>query len=213
MSTEVRKTLEKELQAAFALTASSHPNLKASKNKLGLFSSNQKLGEIYIQHLRTADGYYAGIELYTCEALDFCTMQQPPYPSRLLNSSFMSQSSLSEQTKQFGDELGGVIRTPPPQEISATTAKINDRIAKFYLPKAENCILGTHALIADVIAEPDSYAYPLLTGLFAARKNKLDLNSLICKELLNTKAVFGDKRFDLALAKEILKVRSNNAAC
>ncbi|WP_185823560.1 hypothetical protein [Xanthomonas sp. GW] len=94
LSTEVRKALEKELLAAFALTASSHPNLKASKNKLSLFSSNQKLGEIYVQHLRTADGYYAGIERYTCEAMDFCTMQQPPYPSRLLNSSFMSQSSL-----------------------------------------------------------------------------------------------------------------------
>jgi len=213
MSTEVRKALEKELLAAFALTASSHPNLKASKNKLSLFSSNQKLGEIYVQHLRTADGYYAGIELHTCEAMDFCTMQQPPYPSRLLNSSFMSQSSLSEQTKQFGDEIGGIIRTPLPQEIGATAAKIDDRIMKFYLPKAENCILGTQALIADVMAEPDNYAYPLLTGVFAARKNKLDLNSPICKELLNTKAVFGDKRFDLALAKEILEVRSDNAAC
>jgi len=63
------------------------------------------------------------------------------------------------------------------------------------------------------MAEPDNYAYPLLTGLFAARRNKLDLNSPICKELLNTKAVFGDKRFDLALAKEILKVRSDDAAC
>ena len=84
---------------------------------------------------------------------------------------------------------------------------------KFYLPKAKNCILSTQALIADVMAEPDNYAYPLLAGVFAARKNKLDLNSPICQALLNTKAVFGNKSFDLALAKEILKVRSDNAAC
>jgi len=63
------------------------------------------------------------------------------------------------------------------------------------------------------MAEPDNYAYPLLTGLFAARKNKLDLNSPICQALLNTKAVFGDKRFDLALAKKMLKIGDDNAAC
>jgi len=84
---------------------------------------------------------------------------------------------------------------------------------KLYLPKAENCILGTQALIADVMAELDNYAYPLLAGVFAARKNKLGLNSPICQALFNTKAVFGNKRFDLALAKEMLKIRDDNTAC
>lgn len=206
MSIEIRKSLEVELLAELKKTTSSHLDLKASKNKLGLIASKEKLGEIYIQHLTKADGYYAGLEVYTCEAFSFCINQSPPYQSRLLNSSFLSKSSLSEETKQFGDELGGIIRTPSPDEISTAVKRINERLIKFYLSKAENCTLGTPSLIYDVLAEPDNYAYPFLTALFAAQKNDLSLDSDLFKKVLATKSIFGNKQFDLALANQILEV-------
>lgn len=206
MSIEIRKSLEVELLAELKKITSSHLDLKASKNKLGLLSSKEKLGEIYIQHLTKADGYYAGLEIYTCEAFSFCINKSPPYQSRLLNSSFLSKSSLSEETKQFGDELGGIIRTPSPDEISATVKKINERLMKFYLSKAENGILGTPSLIDDVLAEPDNYAYPFLTALFAAQKNDLSLDSDVFRKVLATKSIFGNKQFDLALANKILGI-------
>ncbi|MDR6673843.1 hypothetical protein [Xanthomonas sp. 1678] len=205
MSTEIRKALEKELLARFEQTASSRPHLKAGKNKLSLVAAKEKLGEIYIQHLRNADGYYAGLEIHACEALNFCKSQSPPYPSRLTNASCMSKTSLSEEAKSFGDELGGIIRIPPFQEAASTATKINDRIVKFYLPKAENCILGTTSLIEDILVEPSNYAYPFLTSLYVAHKNGLDLSSDLFHEVLSTKAVFGNKNFDVALANELLK--------
>ncbi|MEB1528173.1 hypothetical protein [Xanthomonas sp. WHRI 7945] len=205
MSTEIRKALEKELLARFEQTASSRPYLKAGKNKLSLVAAKEKLGEIYIQHLRNADGYYAALEIHACEALNFCKSQSPPYPSRLTNASCMSKTSLSEEAKRFGDELGGIIRTPSFQEIASTATKINDRIVKFYLPKAENCIFGTTSLIEDILAEPSDYAYPFLTALFVAKKNGLDLDSSLFQKMLGTKIIFGNKNFDLALANDLLK--------
>ncbi|WP_248731416.1 hypothetical protein [Pseudomonas sp. MWU13-2517] len=204
MSLEIRKNVEVELLTALKQIASPHLDMKVSKNKLSLFSAKEKLAEIYLQHLTKADGYYAGMEIYTCEAFSFCLNQSPPYQSRLLNASFCSKSSLSEETKQFGDEVGGIIRTPSPQEISQTVKKITDRLKIFYLSKAENCILGTTALIDDVLAEPDNYAFPFLTIVFAAYKNNLGLDSDVLKKTLATKSIFGNKQFDLALANKIL---------
>lgn len=204
-SVEVRTALEKALLENLKQAASPHATVKASKNKLGLFVSKQKCGEIYIQHLRNADGYYAGLEIYACEALDFCVGQSPPYPSRLLNASFLSKSSLSETSKRFGDESGGIVRTPAPDAIHATAEKIYARLLQLYLPAAENCILGTPSLIDDVVAAPDNYAYPFLTALFVARKNNLGMDSVPFKKVLGTKAIFGNKQFDLALAGRILE--------
>ncbi|WP_301281592.1 hypothetical protein [Pseudomonas kilonensis] len=61
MSMEIRKHLEVELLAALKQTTSAHLDLKASKNKLGLLADKEKLGEIYVQNLTKADGYYAGL--------------------------------------------------------------------------------------------------------------------------------------------------------
>lgn len=204
MSMEIRKHLEVELLAALKQTTSPHLDLKASKNKLGLLAAKEKFGEIYVQHLTKADGYYAGLEIHTCEAFSFCKEQSPPYESRLLNASFLSKSSLSEEAKQFGDELGGIIRTPSPQAISATVKKISERLEKFFLPKAEHGVLGSPALFDDVLAEPDNYAFPFLTIVFAAHKNNLSLDSDVLKKALATKSIFGNKQFDLALAKNLL---------
>lgn len=151
MSMEIRKHLEVELLAALKQTTSPHLDLKASKNKLGLLVAKEKLGEIYVQHLTKADGYYAS-----------------------------------------------------PQAISATVQKITERLEKFYLPKAEHCVLGTPALIDDVLAEPDNYAFPFLAIVFAAHKNNLSLDSDVLKKALATKAIFGNKQFDLALANKLL---------
>ncbi|MBB4813346.1 MULTISPECIES: hypothetical protein [Pseudomonas] len=204
MSLEVRKNMEVELLAALKQITSPHFNLKASKNKISLLAEKEKFGEIYLQHLTKADGYYAGMEIYTCEAFSFCKNQSPPYQSRLFNTSFLSKSSLSEETKQFGDELGGIIKTPSAQDINATVKKISDRLSLYFLSKAENCILGTTKLIDDVLSEPDSYAFPFLTILFVAHKNNMSLDSDVMRKVLAMKSILGNKKFDLELANKIL---------
>ncbi|MBT2342161.1 MULTISPECIES: hypothetical protein [Pseudomonas] len=139
----IRKSLESELLEALEQIRLPSVSLKASKNKLALYNSKEKYGEIYVQHLNKADGYYAGMEIYSCEAFTFCKEQSPPYESRLLNGSFLSKSSLSEDNKEFGDELGGIIRTPAPNGVNATVNKITERLIRAYLTRAENRILGT----------------------------------------------------------------------
>ncbi|MGN8274942.1 hypothetical protein [Pseudomonas sp. SMN5] len=200
----ILKSLEAELLKVLEQIRLPSVGLKASKNKLALSTAKEKLGEIYVQHLNKADGYYAGMEIFTCEALTFCRNQAPPYESRLLNAYFLSKSSLSEDKKEFGDELGGIIRTPASNEVSATVSKITERLTKTYLTKAENCILGTLSLIDDVLAEPDTYAFPFLTILFAAQKHELSLDSQVLKKAFATKSIFGNKQFDLALANKLL---------
>jgi len=204
MSTETRKELEKELSIELKNITSSCFDLKASKNKLGLFIAKEKHGEVYIQHLSKADGYYAGVELFKCEAMDFCINQSPPYASQLLNSSFLSKSSLSEPDKKFGDEIGGIIRIPAPQDVKATAKKIQQRLVEFYLSDVENCISGSLSLIDDILAAPDNYAFPFLAALFCAQKNGLNSNSDTFQKVLSSKKIFGNRQFDLALAQKIL---------
>ena len=204
MTIETRKELEEELSLELKGITSSCFDLKASKNKLGLLISKEKHGEIYIQHLSKADGYYAGVELFKCEAMEFCISQSPPYPSQLLNLSFLSKHSLSERDKNFGDEIGGIIRTPAPQDIKSTAEKIQLRLAEFYLSDAEHCITGSLSLIDDILAAPDNYAFPFLAALFCAQKNGLISNSDVFQKVLNSKKIFGKKQFDLALAHKIL---------
>ncbi|NWB96082.1 hypothetical protein HX882_09295 [Pseudomonas gingeri] len=204
MSAETREKLEKELSLELKSITSSCFDLKASKNKLSLLIAKEKQGEIYIQHLSKADGYYAGVELFKCEAMDFCISQSPPYPSQLLNSSFFSKSSLSEPDKKFGDEIGGIIRTPAPQDVKSTAKKIQQRLIKFYLSDVENCISGTLPLIDDILTAPDNYAFPFLTALFCVHKNGLNSNSDLFQKILSSKKIFGNKQFDLTLAHKIL---------
>jgi hypothetical protein len=90
------------------------------------------------------------------------------------------------------------------REAIASREKISERLEFFYLPKAERSVLGSSALIDDVLAEPDNYAFPFLTIVFAAQKNNLRLDSDVLKKALTTKSIFGNKQFDLALANKLL---------
>ncbi len=204
MGADVRKELEKELLTGLKAITSSFVGLKASKNKIVLLDGFKKLGEIYIHYLTRADGYYAGVEISECDAMEFCLLQSPPYNSRLLNSSFLSKTSLSERGKEFGDEFGGIIRMPAPSEMNLTARKIEHRLTRFYLSRAENCLTGSLLLINDVLLSPDDYAFPFLTVLFAAKKNGLTLKDERFQRVLNAKKIFGNKYFDLALTEKIL---------
>lgn len=204
MSINARKELEKYLPIEFGSVRSSCASLKSSKNKLALRGAGNSLAEIYIQYLAKADGYYAGLEVLKCEAMDFCMRQSPPYTSKLLNSSFLSKTSLSERDKEFGDEIGGIIRAPELLEVKSTARKIQQRLVEFYLPAAENCITGSLSLIDDILISPDNYAFPFLASLFCAQKNELALESDKFQKVLSTKKIFGNKKFDIALAQKIL---------
>ncbi|MGY2184430.1 hypothetical protein [Pseudomonas agarici] len=204
MNVEIRKELEKNLLLELKKITSVCFDLKVYKSKLCLLFSNEKYGEIYVQHLSKADGYYAGVELFKCEAMDFCISQSPPYSSQLMNSSFLSKSSLSEADKRFGDEIGGIIRTPTSHNIKSTAEKIQQRLIEFYLPDVEHCITSSLSLIDDILAAPDNYAYPFLAALFCAQKNGLSANSNYFQKILNHRKIFGNKRFDIALAQKIL---------
>lgn len=200
----MRKELEKELLTGLKAITSSFVGLKASKNKIVLLDGVKRVGEIYIHYLTRADGYYAGLEILECDAMEFCLLQSPPYNSRLLNPSFLSKTSLSERDKEFGDEFGGIIRIPAPSEKTLTARKIKDRLTSFYLSRAENCLTGSLLLINDVLLSPDDYAFPFLTVLFAAKKNGLTFKDERFQRVLNAKKIFGNKNFDLALAEKIL---------
>ncbi|MGN8344093.1 hypothetical protein ACLEJQ_10850 [Pseudomonas sp. SMV71] len=59
----ILKSLEAELLKVLEQIRLPSVGLKASKNKLALSTAKEKLGEIYVQHLNKADGYYAGMEI------------------------------------------------------------------------------------------------------------------------------------------------------
>lgn len=52
--------------------------------------------------------------------------------------------------------------------------------------------------------EPDDYAFPLLTALYAASKHGLGFDSPEFQDVVARKKIGGDKTFDLYLAQQIL---------
>lgn len=179
-------------------------DVKASKNKLAFSVSTRKLGLIYLQHLSRAQGYYAGIDIHACDAMDFCVAQNPPYASRLFNSSFFSQSSLSEPYKRFGDEIGGTLRTPSPEDAAVAVEKVRERLSRFYLPRAHRCICAPLELLDDILSEPDDYAFPFLSALYVAHKHQLAFNSAEFQRVVSCKKIMGNRVFDLPLAERLL---------
>jgi hypothetical protein len=179
-------------------------DLKATKGKVYLMEKKTKLGLVYIQHLRRADGFYAGVEVYSCEAMNFCTGQKPPYETRLANASFLSSTSLSEDYKKFGDEIGGIVRVPDLAGIPSAVEKIETRLSDLYLSRAINGITAPLQLIKDVIEAPDDYAFPFLTALYVASKHGLCFNSDEFQEVVAQKNIYGKKQFDIELARNTL---------
>lgn len=179
-------------------------DVKASKNKLALSVGKRKLGQIYLQHLTKADGYYAGIDIHSCDAMDFCLEQNPPYASRLFNGSFFTQTSLSETDKRFGDEMGGILRTPSPEHAQAAVEKVRERLASFYAPVARHCIGAPLELLDDILKAPDDYAFPFLSALYVAQKHQLTFNSADFQRVVSRQKIMGNRDFDLGLAECLL---------
>lgn len=200
------KEFESSLVEAFKELRLAGASVKVSKNKIKFINKKGVVGQIYLQHVKKADGYYAGIEVYSCDAMDFCLEQKPPYASRLLNNSFFSQSSLSEVDKRFGDEFGGIIRTPSLKDVSSVVEKVKGRLAEFYLPVAQHCISSSIELIDDILSAPDDYAYPFLSALYVAHMHRLAFNSPEFQRVVNRKKILGNREFDLELAKRLLSI-------
>lgn len=204
MTADSRKEFESLLATALKDICIAGADVKASKNKVRFRNKDGFSGQIYIQHLSKAGGYYAGIDISSCNTMNFCLDQKPPYASRLLNGSFLSQSSLSEKDKRFGDESGGVLRAPSLADAPSTVEKARDRLTKFYLPIVEHCISASPELICDIVGSPDDYAYPFLSALYAAHVNQLAFDSAEFRQVIDCRRIFGDRHFDLDLAGRLL---------
>lgn len=204
MSTEERKIFEALLTPALKSFELAGADVKASKNKIKISAEKRELGQIYLQHLTKADGYYAGIDIHSCDAMDFCLDQKPPYASRLLNSSFVSQNSLSETAKHFGDEIGGIVRTPSAENAPVAVEKVRERLSKFYLPLAQHCISAPLELVDDILSAPDDYAYPFLSALYVAHKHQIAFDSPFFQRVVKHKKILGNRDFDLKLAERLL---------
>lgn len=204
MNIDSRKAFEALLTPALKTLKLPGVDVKSSKNKLAFSVSTRKLGLIYLQHLSRAQGYYAGIDIHACDAMDFCVAQNPPYASRLFNSSFFSQSSLSEPYKRFGDEIGGTLRTPSPEDAAVAVEKVRERLGRFYLPRAHRCICAPLELLDDILSEPEDYAFPFLSALYVAHKHQLAFNSAEFQRVVSCKKIIGNRVFDLPLAERLL---------
>ena len=136
MTPEKLRLFDEQLFIVFRNLTVSGVDVKASKGKILLMSEKIKSGQVYVQHLRTADGYYAAMEVDSCDAMDFCIGQKPRYETRLSNSSFLSSTSLSEASKKLGDEIGGIIRMPDLADVPSVIEKIQRRLSNLFIAKA-----------------------------------------------------------------------------
>lgn len=112
MTPEKLRLFDEQLFIVFRNLTVSGVDVKASKGKILLMSEKIKSGQVYAQHLRTADGYYAAMEVYSCDAMDYCIGQKPRYETRLSNSSFLSSTSLSEASKNLAMKSTASLECP-----------------------------------------------------------------------------------------------------
>lgn len=80
----------KEFEATFleTLKERKESGTSLSKNTIKYKKGSEVIAEIYIQHLRNADGYYAGARAYSSEIENFCKEAAPPYKNNLSNPAF-----------------------------------------------------------------------------------------------------------------------------
>ena len=118
------------------------PGVKASKKGLKFLCPYKGClaGELYFEYLRKAEGFYVGCEVNAGLIHEMCTTVGGEWRSSLLNNSTLSFTSLAEESREFSDERGGVIRLYGRMNVDETVAEIKKRVYGFHLVKIKNLI-------------------------------------------------------------------------
>jgi hypothetical protein len=221
MSVADRKKFQDVLQRYLKENLLRDSNVSIVKDgiKVRKTRDNNATGSILLSYINGAQGYHLVLYAKSPEVDDFFAQIKPPYKSTLpwhTDPPTMSMLSVNEKDNYFAanfcSEAPDYSAIPCPisePEIQRTCEWLCAKIQQRYLPRVINVVNMTLAVIEDVIANPDDYAYPFLTILFAIKKHGLRAEDLDMEKILGEKFV-GDMQFDKNLLDAYFSKRSPN---
>jgi hypothetical protein len=167
MTTELRNRFDQTLQAALQALSFEGLTFKTGKRKLRVSAQGEAVAELSFIHLGRADGVHLLARVFdgaTCRALK--ALDLAPL-NIVLSQDMLLISSLSEDAKQFGDEIGGSVRLYPAMDLQATCATLVDKLKAFHLRRIADFLSLAPRLPDDILRYPADYAFPAATAALA----------------------------------------------
>ncbi|WP_124469424.1 hypothetical protein [Burkholderia cepacia] len=201
MSAELRKIFEKRLQEVLKEKVT-ESGAKVSKGEILVGREGVGNGRIGFRFLKNANGYILSAAADSPDLQDFFKKNNPPYKPRIPTGLVLAMNTSMERVKSFSPNPGGAVDLPRNEmEVESTCRWICEKVTGIYLPRVINAMEVGARLIWDVMENPNYYSYPLLTIVFAAKRNGVELGGLDVDYLLGSR-VSGSKSFDEGVIKE-----------
>lgn len=171
MTPDLRARFDPALDAA--LRSLQYPGLsfKPAKRKLRILLEARPVAELAFVDLARTDGVYLQARVFdgsTCQTLK--ALDLPPL-NIVLSQDLLLLSSLSEENKEFGDQLGGAVNLYAAMDVEAISAKIVEKLKAFHLPVIHRFLTLAPQLPDDILQYPAHYAFPAATAALAIRAN------------------------------------------
>ncbi|WP_369324940.1 hypothetical protein AB5985_20235 [Burkholderia cepacia] len=201
MSAELRKIFEKRLQEVLKEKVT-ESGAKVSKGEILVGREGVGNGRIGFRFLKNANGYILSAAADSPDLQDFFKKNSPPYKPRIPTGLVLAMNTSMERVKSFSPNPGGAVDLPRNEmEVESTCRWICEKVTGIYLPRVINAMEVGARLIWDVMENPNYYSYPLLTIVFAAKRNGVELGGLDVDYLLGSR-VSGSRSFDEGVIKE-----------
>lgn len=167
MTVELRNRFDQTLQTALQELSFDGLVFKAGKRKLRVSAQGEAVAELSFVHLARADGAHLLARVFdgaTCRALK--ALELSPL-NIVLSQDLLLISSLSEDGKQFGDEVGGSVSLYPAMDVQATCATLAAKLKAFHLRRIADFLTLSPRLPDDILRYPADYAFPAATAALA----------------------------------------------
>jgi hypothetical protein len=199
-----RASFEASLLAVFREKFQQEKHVKIKKDLTITMKMGSNLAEIKLVYVKWANGYYLIAYANSDYLSNFLTEYEVPYKSRILAKYDFCLTTLSEKVKVFASSANGHAEIPAQDKwVDGVSREIADKIGNIYIPYVENFLNMNLAVIDDIVARPDCYAFPFATALCAAKHNELSFDDFDYSLFLKNK-LLGDVNFDGELIKKVL---------
>lgn len=202
MTDTVRKAFEVALQERLREAFVDQPRVSVVRNEVRVRAEAGRavVGRLALDHVTAARGYVLiGWADEPAELRALRDEVQPPYGSRLLTEAAMAFTTSGERSREFAPTAGGAVLAPTTEpEVEPTCDMVVERITGIFLPRVLDLADLRPGVVDGVAANPDHYAWPVLTAVAAMRKHGLSRADVDAERLLGRK-VSGNRAFDARL--------------
>lgn len=181
MTKEIKLAFDKSLSKMLDGIALGNERIKATKKRLKILSklNSRNFAELEFDYLGDQKAYYLSITGWSADVAEYIKQVQPPYPSNVpagFDHHFF-MSTLMERRGVFS-RVDGKIHLSDIRSVDEVMMHIERCIKDNYIPKIENFLEASPALIENVVENPDFYSYPIPLISMALKRNSMNFEEL-----------------------------------